>query len=96
MAVRVERVDLDEILGKIILNPAARTQALRAGEVKSDLVKIEFTGPKVANQGFKPMVREGKFDGGELAIVTFLQALEYGKPLVLMPATISLLSTIIS
>jgi 4,5-dihydroxyphthalate decarboxylase len=62
-------------------------RALKGGEVKSDLVTLDYTGPKVANQGFKPMVREGKFDGGELAIVTFLQALEYGKPLVLMPAT---------
>ncbi len=33
------------------------------------------------------MVREGKFDAGELAVVTFMQALDYGKPLVLIPAT---------
>ena len=32
------------------------------------------------------MVREGKFDAGELAIVTFLQAIAWGKPLVLLPA----------
>jgi 4,5-dihydroxyphthalate decarboxylase len=62
-------------------------RALKAGEIGSDLVTLDYTGPKTANQGFKPMVREGKFDGGELAIVTFLQALEFGKPLVLMPAT---------
>jgi len=62
-------------------------RALKAGEIGSDLVTLDYTGPKTANQGFKPMVREGKFDGGELAIVTFLQALEFGKPLVLMPVT---------
>ncbi len=62
-------------------------RALKAGEVKSDLVTLDYAGPKTANQGFKPMVREGKFDGGELAIVTFLQALEFGKPLCLIPAT---------
>jgi 4,5-dihydroxyphthalate decarboxylase len=62
------------------------TRALKAGAVKSDLVSFDFTGPKVANQGFKPMVREGKFDAGELAIVTFLQAKIYGKPLTLLPA----------
>ena len=62
-------------------------RALKAGEIGSDLVTLDYTGPKTANQGFKPMVREGKFDGGELAIVTFLQAFEFGKPLVLMPAT---------
>ncbi|MFA6266840.1 MAG: phosphate ABC transporter substrate-binding protein [Pseudolabrys sp.] len=64
------------------------TRALKAGAVKSDLVNFDFTGPKVANQGFKPMVREGRFDAGELAIVTFLQAKVYGKPLTLLPAVV--------
>ena len=49
---------------------------------------FDFCGPKVANQGFKPMVREGQYDAGELAIVTFLQAKVYGKPLILLPATV--------
>ena len=34
------------------------------------------------------MVRELRFDISELAIATFLQAKAYGKPLVLIPATI--------
>ena len=49
------------------------TRALKAGAVKSDLVTFDFCGPKVANQGFKPMVRERAFDAGELAIGTFLR-----------------------
>jgi len=64
------------------------THALRSGEVKSDLVTFDFAGPKLAYEGFKPMVREGTFDAGELAIVTFLQAKAYGKPLVLLPAVV--------
>ena len=64
------------------------SRALKAGAVKSDLVTFDFCGPKVANEGFKPMVREGKFDAGELAIVTFLQAKAFGKPLVLLPAVV--------
>ncbi len=63
------------------------SNALKKGEVGSDLVSFDFCGPATANQGFKPMVREGKFDAGELAIVTYMQALDYGKPLVLLPAT---------
>ena len=43
------------------------TKPLRGGQVKSELVSIDFTGPKVANQGFKPMIREGKFDTGYIA-----------------------------
>lgn len=65
-------------------SPTAK--AVKAGEVSSPLVNFDFCGPQTANQGFKPMVREGKFDAGELAIVTYMQALDYGKPLVLLPA----------
>jgi 4,5-dihydroxyphthalate decarboxylase len=61
--------------------------ALKRGDVHSDIVRFEFSGPKVAHDGFKPMVRDGEFDAGELALVTYLQAKAYGKPLVLLPAT---------
>jgi 4,5-dihydroxyphthalate decarboxylase len=64
------------------------TRALKAGEVRSDLVEFDFCGPKIANQGFKPMIREGAFDAGELAIGSFLQAKVYNKPLVMLPAVV--------
>lgn len=64
------------------------TRALKSGEVHSDLVEFDFCGPKTANQGFKPMVREGAYDAGELAIGTFLQAKVYGKPLTMLPAVV--------
>jgi 4,5-dihydroxyphthalate decarboxylase len=35
------------------------------------------------------MVRDNKFDAGELAIITFLQAKAYGKPYVILPAPVS-------
>jgi 4,5-dihydroxyphthalate decarboxylase len=63
-------------------------RALKAGEVRSDLVELDFCGPRVANQGFKPMINEGAFDAGELAIGSFLQAKAYGRPLVLLPAVV--------
>jgi 4,5-dihydroxyphthalate decarboxylase len=66
----------------------AMTRALKSGAVTSDLVTFDFCGPKVANQGFKPMVRERKFDAGELAIGTFLEARTYGKPVTLLPAVV--------
>ena len=64
------------------------TKAMRAGEIRSDLVSIDYCGPKIANQGFKPMIRDGAFDISELAIVSFLQAREAGKPLVMLPVPI--------
>ena len=66
----------------------AVVRALKAGEVRSDLVEFDFCGPKPANQGFKPMINEGAFDAGELAIGSFLQAKAYGRPLVLLPAVV--------
>jgi len=64
------------------------TSAMRSGQLQSPMVNFVFADIKPANRGFKPLIREQKFDLGELAIVTFLQAKAYGKPYVLMPAVI--------
>ena len=70
------------------LADSALSRALKGGAIGSDLVRFDFAGPKQAHEGFKAMVREGKFDAGELAIVTYLQAICYGKPLLLLPAVV--------
>ena len=44
---------------------APEAPAKSAGAVKSDLVTIDFCGPKIANQGFKPLIREARFDISE-------------------------------
>lgn len=67
----------------------AVTKAMKDGRVTSDLVHLDYCGPTPAHNGFKAMVRENKFDAGELAIVTYLQAKAFGKPYVLLPAPIS-------
>ena len=79
-----EPVVLHSLLG---MHP--NTRALKTGEVSSPLVTFDFFEVKVANTQFKALVRESKYDFGELAMVTFLQAKHYGKPYVLLPATIS-------
>jgi 4,5-dihydroxyphthalate decarboxylase len=63
------------------------TRALKEGDVKSDRVKLQFTEINPVNRAFMPMAREQKFDLSEMAIVTYLQAKAYGKPIILMPAT---------
>jgi 4,5-dihydroxyphthalate decarboxylase len=70
------------------MNNSPLSKALFDGEVKSDLVTLNFVGPKAAHEAFKPMVQERKFDVSEMAIVTYLQALTYGKPLVLLPTVV--------
>ena len=64
------------------------TLPLKRGEVGSSRIAFTFSDIKPANRFFKPMVRELKFDVSELAIATFVQAKAYGKPLVLIPATV--------
>jgi 4,5-dihydroxyphthalate decarboxylase len=71
-----------------LLGNYPNTTALKQGAVTSDLVDFRFADVKVSNTAFKPLVREAAFDLGELAIVTFLQAKTYGKPYVLIPATV--------
>jgi 4,5-dihydroxyphthalate decarboxylase len=71
-----------------LLGNYPNAQALKSGAVKSDLVEFDFADVKVPNTAFKALVREAKFDVAELAIVTFLQAKTYGKPYVLIPATV--------
>src|SRR5690348_14796954 len=83
MAATTEKTRLYTLLGDY-----PNTHALRSGGVKSDLVELSFADVKVSNTAFKPLVREAKFDLGELAIVTYLQARAYGKPYTLIPATV--------
>jgi len=61
------------------------TAALKNGSLKSDLVAFDFAEYSPTNRGFKPMVRDGAFDVSEMAIVTYLMAKSFGKPMVLLP-----------
>lgn len=83
MTSSVEKAKLYTLLGNY-----PNTMALKKGEVTSNIIDLDFADVKVSNTAFKPLVREAKFDLGELAIVTYLQAKAYGKPYVLIPATV--------
>src|SRR5215467_12774024 len=63
------------------------TLPLKRGQIKSPRLALTFSEIRPANRFFKPMVRELKFDVSEMAIATYVQAKAYGKPLVLLPAT---------
>jgi 4,5-dihydroxyphthalate decarboxylase len=64
------------------------TAALKAGSIKSDLVAFDFVEVSPTHKGFKPMVREQAFDVSEMAIVTYLMAKSFGKPMVLLPTVV--------
>ena len=83
MTSSVEKTKFYTLLGNY-----PNTKALKTGAVTSNVIDLDFADVKVSNTAFKPLVREAKFDLGELAIVTYLQAKAYGKPYVLIPATV--------
>jgi 4,5-dihydroxyphthalate decarboxylase len=64
-----------------------QTQALKSGAVTSDRIALRLTEVNPIYKSFFMMVRELKFDVCEIALVTYLQAKAFGKPLTLMPAT---------
>src|SRR5215471_2416983 len=83
MLTKQDKVKLFTLMGSY-----PNAMALRDGRIGSSLLEFDFADVKVSNTAFKPLVREARFDLAEVAIVTFLQAKYYGKPYVLIPATI--------
>ena len=70
---------------RTLLGDHPGTSALKNGSIKSDLVTFDFVDYSPTNRGFKPMVREQAFEVSEMAIVTYLMAKSFGKPMVLLP-----------
>lgn len=70
---------------RTLLGDHPGTSALKDGSLLSDLVAFDFAVYSPTNKGFKPMVREQAFDVAEMAIVTYLMAKSFGKPMVLLP-----------
>jgi 4,5-dihydroxyphthalate decarboxylase len=78
---------MDRLKLKAVLGSHPHVQAVKSGELRSDLFDLDFIEYTPTNTAFKPMVRDQAFDICEMAIVTFLMAKAHGKPLVLLPAT---------
>ena len=73
---------------RMLLGDYPVTQALKRGEVKSAELSLDFADVKTVSTAFKRVVRNLEFDCSELAVVTFLMAKAYGKPLSLLPAVV--------
>jgi 4,5-dihydroxyphthalate decarboxylase len=71
---------------RTVLGNYPHTLPLKRGEISSGAVRLDFVDVKSTYLAFKPMVRELAYDVCEMAIVTFLMAKAYGKPLALLPA----------
>ena len=80
-----EAVKLNAMLGDY-----PNTVALKQGKVKSDVVQfdfLKFAEGGVPHDHFKAVVK-GEFDFAELALMTVLQAIGYGYPLVALPVAL--------
>ena len=71
---------------KTLLGDYPVTRALKEGRVRSASLEFEFADVKFPHTAFKRVVRDLEFDVAEIAIVTFLMAKSFGKPLRLLPA----------
>ncbi len=69
------------------LDDYPHTAPIKTGEIASERIDFDWVPVKPIAQSFKAMVREQARDVNELAIVTYLQAKVYGKPIVLLPVT---------
>lgn len=72
---------------RTLLGDYPNTEGLKSGVVASPRLAFDFAGEKLPQNSFKSVVR-GEFDVAELAIVTYLQALAYGKPVTLLPVVV--------
>jgi len=70
---------------KTALADYAWTKPLKSGAASVPGVTLQFEDVKPVNRAFAPMAREQKFDVSEMAIVTYLLARVYNKPIVLLP-----------
>lgn len=70
---------------KIALGRHEHVRPLKNGTVTSDRITFEFIEYDPLPQAFRTMVRGGDIDVGEMAMTTYLLALEFGKPLTALP-----------
>ena len=70
---------------KMLLGDYPKTRPIRDGAVAPRLFTLDIADIPVAQNGFKPLVRQNAFDVSEVAIITGLQAIDNGKPYALLP-----------
>jgi 4,5-dihydroxyphthalate decarboxylase len=79
----------DTVTLRTLLQDKPWNMPLKRSEIPSSIVRFDFDDVEEASDHFKPLVRDLAYDCGELAIVTYLQARAYNKPLVLLPFVVS-------
>jgi 4,5-dihydroxyphthalate decarboxylase len=73
----------------VALGNTPHSLLLKNGTVQVKEAHLEFPDIKPIFSAFAPMVRELKYDISEMAIATYLQAREAGKPITLLPVVLN-------
>jgi 4,5-dihydroxyphthalate decarboxylase len=74
---------------RTVLATSPLSAPLKSGTLTSPRVKLDFVEMSPVHKAFAPMVRQQAYDLSELAIVTCLQAIEYKRPVILLPAVVA-------
>jgi 4,5-dihydroxyphthalate decarboxylase len=72
-----------------VLGNYPHTKALKDGTVSDPAVTFAFTEIEPIHNAFTPTVRQQPYDLSELAVVTYLQAAGFNKPLMVLPAVVA-------
>jgi 4,5-dihydroxyphthalate decarboxylase len=74
---------------RTVLKTYPHTKAIKSGELRDPRVRLDCIEVDPIYRAFAPMARQQAYDVSEMAIVTYLQAKAYGKPLVLLPTVVA-------
>jgi 4,5-dihydroxyphthalate decarboxylase len=74
---------------RTVLKTYPHTRAIKSGELTDPRVRLDCLQVDPIYRAFAPMARQQAYDVSEMAIVTYLQAKAYGKPLVLLPTVVA-------
>ena len=69
----------------VVIDTYPHTKAFKEGQLSSDKVKVNFTEIKPIKDAADVMLEKMCFDVCEMPLATFLQAIEDGKPIKLLP-----------
>ncbi len=74
---------------RTVLGHYPHTEELHSGALTGPSLRLDFQDMAVVHKAFAPMVRDQAYDLCELAVVTALQAIAFGRPVVLLPAVVA-------
>ncbi len=76
----------DPVVVRAALETYPYTKGIIDGTLATPRLRVDAIETKPITKAFAPMANQQTFDLAEMAIVTFLQAFAFGKPVLLLPA----------